>query len=103
MPLVTILFDLDGTLIDSYARSEEHTSELQSPRHLVCRLLLEKKKIHARPPLKPIIYLISNTLHKPYPLRVSLKLHNAALIFISITILQVVLHAHTESVIPLLS
>src|ERR1039458_1904155 len=28
----------------SYSRSEEHTSELQSLRHLVCRLLLEKKK-----------------------------------------------------------
>src|SRR5258708_18959807 len=28
----------------SSARSEEHTSELQSPDHLVCRLLLEKKK-----------------------------------------------------------
>src|SRR5687768_17871584 len=27
-----------------YARSEEHTSELQSRLHLVCRLLLEKKK-----------------------------------------------------------
>src|SRR5438045_6773544 len=27
-------------------RSEEHTSELQSLRHLVCRLLLEKKNIH---------------------------------------------------------
>src|SRR5205814_4426855 len=29
----------------SPSRSEEHTSELQSLRHLVCRLLLEKKKI----------------------------------------------------------
>src|SRR5258708_14361460 len=28
----------------SSCRSEEHTSELQSPDHLVCRLLLEKKK-----------------------------------------------------------
>src|SRR5258708_30114965 len=28
------------------SRSEEHTSELQSPDHLVCRLLLEKKKIY---------------------------------------------------------
>src|SRR5258708_30118465 len=28
----------------SGSRSEEHTSELQSPDHLVCRLLLEKKK-----------------------------------------------------------
>src|SRR5690348_17994020 len=27
-----------------WGRSEEHTSELQSPVHLVCRLLLEKKK-----------------------------------------------------------
>src|SRR5205814_7421096 len=30
----------------SQGRSEEHTSELQSLRHLVCRLLLEKKKIN---------------------------------------------------------
>src|SRR2546426_8206811 len=29
-------------------RSEEHTSELQSPCNLVCRLLLEKKKTHIR-------------------------------------------------------
>src|SRR5262245_63228195 len=29
---------------DAKRRSEEHTSELQSLRHLVCRLLLEKKK-----------------------------------------------------------
>src|SRR2546422_3901760 len=29
---------------DPYTRSEEHTSELQSRLHLVCRLLLEKKK-----------------------------------------------------------
>src|SRR5690348_17891075 len=31
--------------VHSSRRSEEHTSELQSPVHLVCRLLLEKKKI----------------------------------------------------------
>src|SRR5258708_15636244 len=30
--------------LTSAERSEEHTSELQSPDHLVCRLLLEKKK-----------------------------------------------------------
>src|SRR3712207_6936689 len=35
-------------------RSEEHTSELQSRQYLVCRLLLEKKKIP---------YLCSNILH----------------------------------------
>src|SRR5260364_6029 len=33
----------------SRVRSEEHTSELQSPDHLVCRLLLEKTKIGRRP------------------------------------------------------
>src|SRR3712207_7357612 len=31
------------------ARSEEHTSELQSRQYLVCRLLLEKKKIYMYP------------------------------------------------------
>src|SRR5690348_17787067 len=38
--------DIDSTrmLIRVEQRSEEHTSELQSPVHLVCRLLLEKKK-----------------------------------------------------------
>src|SRR5437899_5414679 len=33
-------------------RSEEHTSELQSLRHLVCRLLLEKKKTNKNPTLR---------------------------------------------------
>src|SRR5437899_9607619 len=43
-----ISLDNTGTLIiliGMNKRSEEHTSELQSLRHLVCRLLLEKKKI----------------------------------------------------------
>src|SRR5258708_15487262 len=36
---------VDADLVyDRGWRSEEHTSELQSPDHLVCRLLLEKKK-----------------------------------------------------------
>src|SRR2546426_8967848 len=34
---------------ESIDRSEEHTSELQSPCNLVCRLLLEKKKKHSDP------------------------------------------------------
>src|SRR5690625_4220589 len=40
------LFEADEYWQDSYTkyRSEEHTSELQSRGHLVCRLLLEKKK-----------------------------------------------------------
>src|SRR5258708_22624767 len=41
-----LLMDLTAhcLLAMAYLRSEEHTSELQSPDHLVCRLLLEKKK-----------------------------------------------------------
>src|SRR5205807_2845811 len=38
------------------ARSEEHTSELQSPCNLVCRLLLEKKK--TLPPLMPTVFAV---------------------------------------------
>src|SRR3712207_8304723 len=46
----------DGVRImsTSRGRSEEHTSELQSRQYLVCRLLLEKKKI--RHALHPITY-----------------------------------------------
>src|SRR5258708_17369463 len=39
-------------------RSEEHTSELQSPDHLVCRLLLEKKKELAAKILAPRYRLV---------------------------------------------
>src|SRR5258708_25238342 len=45
LPNVTIL-----TFGSACARSEEHTSELQSPDHLVCRLLLEKKKQRSTKP-----------------------------------------------------
>src|SRR2546429_2829908 len=41
------------------ARSEEHTSELQSRLHLVCRLLLEKKK-HIK-----ITFLVTHVMHSP--------------------------------------
>src|SRR5256885_7114051 len=40
-------------------RSEEHTSELQSPCNLVCRLLLEKKKTQTRPASRPALRLIT--------------------------------------------
>src|SRR5690348_18378095 len=44
-----------GVLRDPRQRSEEHTSELQSPVHLVCRLLLEKKK-------KNLIFLLISSV-----------------------------------------
>src|SRR5438874_5077752 len=40
------------------ARSEEHTSELQSRRDLVCRLLLEKKKKKRRIDVKEVITIV---------------------------------------------
>src|SRR5690348_18192358 len=43
--------DITVVVVGGGPRSEEHTSELQSPVHLVCRLLLEKKKL-----TKPIGY-----------------------------------------------
>src|SRR5690348_17423426 len=53
-------------------RSEEHTSELQSPVHLVCRLLLEKKKKKKIPrttkqtkPLQPQRLAITQTTVRP--------------------------------------
>src|ERR1035438_10808640 len=42
-------------------RSEEHTSELQSLRHLVCRLLLEKKKNRL---LRRAMLIRSHTMHR---------------------------------------
>src|SRR5690625_6502447 len=42
------LFDLNRDWAWQVQRSEEHTSELQSRGHLVCRLLLEKKKKNSR-------------------------------------------------------
>src|SRR2546429_6041370 len=41
------LLELEGPF-ERHRRSEEHTSELQSRLHLVCRLLLEKKKATSR-------------------------------------------------------
>src|SRR5204863_7898258 len=45
------LGSLSGTSVGT-GRSEEHTSELQSRRDLVCRLLLEKKKVTAKSMLR---------------------------------------------------
>src|SRR5437879_7297437 len=49
-----------AVLLGPGSRSEEHTSELQSPMYLVCRLLLEKKKKTIT-----IIRSVNNTLKQP--------------------------------------
>src|SRR5205814_9178650 len=43
-PVADVLARVPGARTSATGRSEEHTSELQSLRHLVCRLLLEKRR-----------------------------------------------------------
>src|SRR2546422_5672818 len=60
---VWVLWDGSFQVHKTHTRSEEHTSELQSRLHLVCRLLLEKKK--KRKPQQSalrITSIVSNTL-----------------------------------------
>src|SRR2546429_2339245 len=65
------VFDFALRLLAQPGRSEEHTSELQSRLHLVCRLLLEKKKkIHLLLP-RLIIYLLYRL--RPLHLYISLQ------------------------------
>src|SRR2546430_9168522 len=49
VPGTVLCTAIAAELIANYARSEEHTSELQSQSNLVCRLLLEKKNILNEP------------------------------------------------------
>src|SRR3712207_6890123 len=52
MTMIVVTHEMGFARAVADRRSEEHTSELQSRQYLVCRLLLEKKKIH-------ILYCIS--------------------------------------------
>src|SRR5262245_62431641 len=56
-----LLSDIHRTV--SKDRSEEHTSELQSLRHLVCRLLLEKKKPNVPSGQRDVIYITVQAQH----------------------------------------
>src|SRR5256885_7054216 len=51
--------------VGASVRSEEHTSELQSPCNLVCRLLLEKKKPHCACPTMSIFNINTVAQHNP--------------------------------------
>src|SRR5438876_2386004 len=55
---------------DRSGRSEEHTSELQSPVHLVCRLLLEKKKKKTK---KKTLKITESNQNKQYKLSITLN------------------------------
>src|SRR5438874_10517085 len=48
--------ELEASPLMDAQRSEEHTSELQSRRELVCRLLLEKKNKNNKYALMPVVY-----------------------------------------------
>src|SRR5690348_17543112 len=75
-----------------FGRSEEHTSELQSPVHLVCRLLLEKKK--------NILIVIDNCLVLIYVVPSYIDLISALLLLF----LYVTFHLsfHTDFIFPIL-
>src|SRR5256885_12649787 len=78
----------------SSIRSEEHTSELQSPCNLVCRLLLEKKKqlllcVMGTNPLDPVPDLVELPGPSPHELHPPPRCHHSA--------------AHRASVAPLSS
>src|SRR2546422_4506978 len=74
--LAGLLASLDHLAVDAcfeavrgasdLGRSEEHTSELQSRLHLVCRLLLEKKKKNQRTKLRVNAHCMKcrNTVHR---------------------------------------
>src|SRR2546430_9752275 len=64
----------ETTLTGFPARSEEHTSELQSQSNLVCRLLLEKKKTRGDLRLHSQIVLPSSTHWSSRPHRLALRL-----------------------------
>src|SRR6266581_2080861 len=49
------------------SRSEEHTSEIQSPVHLVCRLLLEKKNASQQVPAPAPAGIATCPFHKTFP------------------------------------
>src|SRR3712207_7720840 len=65
-PVVVALVQADARLVehvehaDQAGRSEEHTSELQSRQYLVCRLLLEKKKMQS--PITPLAMMTTCSL-----------------------------------------
>src|SRR2546422_2858433 len=64
---VTRSINVAMTAAERQKRSEEHTSELQSRLHLVCRLLLEKKKRRNRSTNKPALAIITQTVVDEWP------------------------------------
>src|SRR5256885_9926621 len=59
-PLPGLLREAIERLLSGAGRSEEHTSELQSPCNLVCRLLLEKKKTHKTHQCTLLDYIVAD-------------------------------------------
>src|SRR5258707_5753985 len=62
-----MLFGHGATEAERAARSEEHTSELQSRQYLVCRLLLEKKKIAGIRPENQTFHLAAELDSRYHP------------------------------------
>src|SRR5690554_5617051 len=91
-PIPTILSSIERyqQMLIQQQRSEEHTSELQSRPHLVCRLLLEKKKKYERSCLGLAIASALNLLTKIFLIIVFLL----PLIFIFLTLISTLTLLH---------
>src|SRR5256885_7995479 len=64
-PFIARAGDALGSGLRGFLRSEEHTSELQSPCNLVCRLLLEKKKTPHSTVLAFLLLCVSDSTYMP--------------------------------------
>src|SRR5256885_8201054 len=86
-----------GRACQTHERSEEHTSELQSPCNLVCRLLLEKKNKHGQPHRRSLNYIphltVAIILDRSHPH----TLHLRTAILICRQLRSLLAHARTES------
>src|SRR2546430_13718576 len=87
---------LASQLVIEFVRSEEHTSELQSQSNLVCRLLLEKKKMLNFFTLQVNITLFDTDLKAFNPDMLSLSpiIQNQAINIVYVTIVNVILTHH---------
>src|SRR5258708_11940386 len=63
----TSIFIASRRRLQASSRSEEHTSELQSPDHLVCRLLLAKKTHYSINDRLPIVHISRVSVREPPP------------------------------------
>src|SRR2546429_3526875 len=103
MPSVLVISPIFVPLRETFsARSEEHTSELQSRLHLVCRLLLEKKKnkLSDNSPRRPAAHTVHSVVTN-IAIRCRRLLHEEVLIRVDVFMIRplaVLRQTHTTAI-----